>query len=174
MLRRGPSPAPGAVRPLPARHGRARRRPAWALVAAVIVVLPAAVLVGSTARGLTVRRRRLCAPVDRRAGVDLAVRLREERTVRGHDQQCHRGHARVPHWRRPFLGRRDAVVGNAAAARRVRLDDAGPPGRWRGESGTAPAVRLRQHPEVGQYDRTGRPLSRRHVRASVRPRGLEI
>lgn len=51
MLRRGPSHAPGAVRLLSARHGRARRRPAWALVAAVIVVLPAAVLVGSTAGG---------------------------------------------------------------------------------------------------------------------------
>ncbi|MEU8634101.1 helix-turn-helix domain-containing protein [Amycolatopsis sp. NPDC048633] len=44
----GPSPAPAAVRPLPVRHIRARRRPAWALVAAVIVVFPAAVLVEST------------------------------------------------------------------------------------------------------------------------------
>jgi hypothetical protein len=43
------SPAPDAVPPVPARRVRARRRPAWALMAAV-VVLPAAVLAASTAR----------------------------------------------------------------------------------------------------------------------------
>ncbi|MCP2242671.1 helix-turn-helix domain-containing protein [Lentzea aerocolonigenes] len=47
-----PAAALDAERPLPTKHVRSRRRPAWALVAVVlIVVVPAAVLVGSTAGG---------------------------------------------------------------------------------------------------------------------------